>query len=162
MSILSDGTLYEKLYDLIKDPDSSLVNPASIDIRVGKNALIEDIYGEMQPHNFEKGEFLVPSNAFLLVETYEHIMVPENLCVELKLKSTIARMGWNHSLAFWVDPGWNGILTMELHNLRKIPLKLEYGMRFAQIIVHELDHAALHPYSGRYQNAGGVQNATDA
>jgi dCTP deaminase len=80
--------------------------------------------------------------------------------VDLRLKSSTARMGWNHSLAFWVDPGWSGVLTMEVQNISKGPLRLTYGQRFAQIIVHELSSlTGEHSYQGRYQGATTVEAA---
>jgi dUTPase len=78
--------------------------------------------------------------AFVLVETYEHITIPNGYCAELKLKSSMARQGFNHSLAFWVDPGWSGILTMEVMNATQYHLlELKCGERFAQLIIHRLD-----------------------
>jgi dCTP deaminase len=161
MAILSDGALHRILPLLIKEPDHSMVNPASIDIRIGRHLICETMHGLDNWTLLEEGKpFAVHPGAFLLVETYEHIMVPNGYCVELKLKSTAARKGWNHSLAFWVDPGWDGILTMELKNQLEYGwLTLERGQRFAQIIVHQLDSYALKPYHGRYQGAGGVELA---
>lgn len=87
-------------------------------------------------------------------------MVPNDLAVELKLKSSRAREGFDHSLAFWFDPGWDGIGTLEIHNMNRLQtLTLEYGMRFAQIIVHKLDVPVTNPYAGRYQNATSVEAA---
>lgn len=159
MAILSDHTLHDMLDELVLPADHELVNPASVDVRIGKNALIENEDGLLVPWDFEnQGPMYISAGGFLLVETYEKVIVPNWLAVELKLKSSMARMGWNHSLAFWIDPGWNGILTMEIINQRKIPLNLVYGQRFAQMIFHELNRPAT-PYNGRYQGAGGVENA---
>lgn len=167
--ILCDASLRTLLPKLIKEPDYSLINPASVDIRIGKSMLLEYRTGSelngmeaawrSAPLDEITSYCLMPRE-FVLVETYEHIMVPNGYAVELKLKSSMARQGFNHSLAFWIDPGWDGILTMEITNVTRYhTLKLIYGMRFAQIIVHRLDQDAHEPYNGRYQHAGGVQNA---
>lgn len=154
MCILSDRTLHARIHEFIRDPDLALINPASIDIRIGSDLKYEDdtIFNlKLAPYRLEPKEFV-------LVSTYEYIMVPLDCAVELKLKSTRARQGFDHSLAFWIDPGWQGILTMEIHNSNRLKaLELVYGMRFAQIIVHKLDRPVLQPYTGRYQNAGGVE-----
>lgn len=185
--ILADRSLYNLLSLLIPrdhERDVQLINPASIDIRIGRKMLIEtqptheqlqqweaegDLPRRPRPSrmvdvdltvfNADKPFYFAP-RSFALVEVYEWIEVPNGYAVELKLKSSRAREGWNHSLAFWVDPGWRGYLTMEIHNITKwTSLGLYTGLRFAQIIVHQLDDVAVHPYTGKYNNAGGVEPA---
>lgn len=157
--ILSDVTLLKMLPDLIKEPNAELVNPASIDIRIGMNAKFDSSIGLIDVPLVANRNYEVKSHQFVLVETLEHLMVPNGFAVELRLKSTIARQGFNHSLAFWFDPGWDGIGTMEIYNQRMTSLQIYQGMKFAQIIVHKLDHKAVHPYQGRYQNAKAVESA---
>lgn len=172
MAILSDTTLNSMLYQFVQQPDFSLVNPASIDIRIGKTIILENDFTSplskdamTDPINLEhnyssKYPYWLAPGEFALVSTYETIMVPNGYAIELKLKSSTARKGFNHSLAFWVDPGWNGILTMEIQNvLKRHHVPLWYGMRFAQLIVHTLDKQATYPYQGRYQNASQVEAA---
>ncbi len=174
MTILSDGTIHSLLYQFVREPDFTLVNPASIDIRIGKTIILEktpffkpsfekDAMVELLDleayYTSETPYWLAPGE-FALVSTYEWITVPNGYAVELKLKSSTARKGFNHSLAFWVDPGWSGILTMEIQNvLTRHHLPLWYGMRFAQMIIHTLDKPALFPYGGRYQNAAQAEAA---
>lgn len=164
MSVLSDGTLRTMLPRLIKEPDYGLVNPASIDIRIGRDIMLETTHGfhkvDISRYDTEERGWWVRPGEFLLVSTYEHLMVPNGFAVELKMKSTLARRGWNHSLAFWFDPGWDGIGTMEIQNVTRLQeLKLWCGMRFGQIIVHTLDKPAERPYEGRYNRALGVEAA---
>jgi dCTP deaminase len=109
-----------------------------------------------------QGKWVTVPGAFLLVSTYEYISVPPDLAIELKLKSSRAREGWNHSLAFWVDPGWKGILTMEIQNItQERDLILEYATPFAQLIVHQLTTPVGEGqgYAGKYQNAQEVEYA---
>ena len=158
--ILADTSLLALLPDLIRDPDPALVNPASIDLRIGRGLLYEDGDRDMGWNLVEDGAYPLTPHEFVLVETLEHITVPNGYVAELRLKSSSARAGFNHSLAFWVDPGWSGILTMEVANLRRArSLPLIYGARFAQLIVHTLDAPAAAPYAGRYQGATTVQAA---
>lgn len=158
MCVLSDYSLHERLHQFFKDPDEQhqFVNPASVDIRIGAHLKYED---ETQ-WDLTKSAYVLKPKEFVLISTYEHIMVPHDCAVELKLKSSRAREGFNHSLAFWVDPGWTGILTMEVMNVNNTrTLVVEYGMAFAQIIVHKLDTPVLRPYVGRYQGATSVEAA---
>lgn len=157
MCVLSDYSLHERLHELILVPDHKLVNPASVDIRIGQFLKFEN---ETTWDLIEQGPYQLAPKEFVLVGTYEHLLVPVDLAVELKLKSSRAREGFDHSLAFWFDPGWSGVGTMEIHNMNRLKnLEVSYGLRFAQIIVHKLDKPALYPYDGRYQNAKTVEAA---
>lgn len=157
MCILSDVTLHERLHELVLEPDHTLVNPASIDIRIGRYLKYEK---EAEWDLVEQGPYTLQPKEFVLISTYEHLLVPDDLVIELKLKSSRAREGYDHSMAFHFDPGWSGIGTMEVHNMNRLQsLSVEYGTRFAQLIVHKLDKPALKPYSGRYQNASTVELA---
>lgn len=160
MSILCDKDLMGLLgMGLIANPDHELVNPASIDIRIGNKALLEVGHGQWQEVDLTAGRMVMPGD-FLLVETLETFNVPNGYAMDLRLKSSTARRGWDHSLAFWVDPGWQGVLTMEVRNvLRYNGLMLCTGERFAQAIVHKLTGPSLRPYQGRYHGATGVERA---
>ncbi len=160
--VLSDGALYRILPQLFPDhADPALVNPASIDIRIGRKGRIEAGMNIWRDVDLTAALGLFPKQ-FMLVETLERICVPNGYVVELKLKSSRAREGFNHSLAFWFDPGWDGIGTMEIQNVTDYQvLPVYYGLRFGQIIVHELDALAINPYNGRYQGATGVEGAKE-
>lgn len=161
--ILCDYELYE-LVDrgLIVAPEGvlpsrALINSASVDIRIGWNIEVETAGG------FEKRVLPKLGSAFdpgtcIRVETLESFHVPNGFAMDLRLKSSSARVFWNHMLAFWVDPGWNGVLTMEIKNERKFaPLVLIPEERFAQVLVHKTSGLSAHPYAGRYQNATSVE-----
>jgi len=164
--ILSDVSLHAMLEQFIPEhAEHALVNPASVDIRIGKRMILEVGCDKWHEYNLElmwtkSDPYSFAPKAFALVDTYERIVVPNGYAIELKLKSSRAREGYNHSLAFWVDPGWDGILTMEIHNItRYTGLPLWTGLRFAQIIVHQLDQPAAKPYAGRYNKALGVERS---
>lgn len=166
--ILCDNDLADLIenHGLIADPDMSLINPASIDIRIGKRMLLEDrLTGRFMEHQLSsrpENATIVPAGSFALVDTLEHFHVPNGYAMDLRLKSSIARQGWNHSLAFWVDPGWRGVLTMEIQNIRQgADLLLCSGVRFAQVIVHKLSGLSSRLYDGKYNNATGVEQAKE-
>lgn len=171
--ILSDRSLLTLLPSLIPNAyerSTELVNPASVDIRIGREMLLEGLGGhypdgpqpvfnpiDLTKYN-EYKPFVMHPGAFALVATLERLAVPNGYAVDLRLKSSRARQGWDHSLAFWFDPGWDGYGTMEIRNsTRYHALPLWAGMRFAQIIVHKLDAPAERPYAGRYQGAQSVE-----
>lgn len=162
--ILSDRSL--RRLKFVSPFDPALVNPASIDIRVGSEMIVEKATGKWETvslemnHPNERFPYKFLPGEFALVSTLERLTVPNGYAVDLRLKSSRAREGWDHSLAFWFDPGWDGIGTMEVRNATRFQtLPLYYGLRFAQIIVHRLDKPAQKPYAGRYQKASSVEQA---
>lgn len=157
--ILSDVQLLKLLPELLSPVEPEHINPASIDICIGANALKQHhIFPEdWVEYNLIEGPLTVHPGEVVLVQTHEKITVPNSYAIDLRLKSSMARQGWNHSLAFWFDPGWSGVGTMEIINQRRIPMILVYRQRFAQIIVHQLTTKARTPYQGRYQNAQSVE-----
>lgn len=158
MPILCDRDLLALGPQLITDFESAMVNPASIDIRIGRTAKVEVNHGYWLDVEIpDKGLVLEPGD-FALVATWESFKVPNGYALDLRLKSSSARRGWDHSLAFWVDPGWEGVLTMEIKNVSQYNrLTLISGERFAQVIVHKLSGDSLKPYEGRYKGAEVVE-----
>lgn len=161
MTILAD-TLLRKLMlgGLIEEPDYDLLNPASIDIRVGRTAIVETAFGRFEKMIILTTGLTLDPGDFALVDTWESFSVPNGYAMDLRLKSSTARRGFDHSLAFWVDPNWKGTLTMEIKNvLQYNALKLVPGERFAQVIVHQLSGPSEKPYVGRYNGATEVEEA---
>lgn len=161
MTILCDYDLRDMMgRGLVEDPDFALVNPASIDIRIGRKYILEASHGHWERGDLPDAGMTVEPGEFLLVDTHEVFNVPNGYAVELRLKSSTARRGWDHNAALWVDPGWRGRLTMELRNvLQYNNLTLTPGRPFAQAIVHRLSGESVSPYNGRYQGAQAVEGA---
>lgn len=160
MTILCDADLLALGPSLIEDFDPTLVNPASIDIRIGNMVIREEGHGRMVKQSIPDGGLVIEPGDFFLTETLEYFSVPNGYALELRLKSTTARKGWNHAMAVWVDPGFNGKITLEIKNdLQYNSLRLFKGERFAQAIVHRLSGMCMNPYNGRYQGATGVEDA---
>ena len=79
----------------------------------------------------------------LLWPALQKIKVPNNHCAGLLLRSTAARAGFEHSFSGWCDPGFHGVLVLELrNNLQNHCLELKAGMRLVQLVVHKLDGKA--------------------
>jgi dCTP deaminase len=77
----------------------------------------------------------------------------------LEGKSSLGRLGLLiHSTAGYVDPGWDGFLTLELSNVANLPITLYPGMKIGQISFFQLTTAAETPYGSagnKYQNQQG-------
>lgn len=81
--------------------------------------------------------FILHPDEFALGCTLEYIALADNIAGRLEGRSTWGRAGLQiHSTAGLIDPGFEGILTFELHNMGKLPLPLYAGVRIAQIIFH--------------------------
>jgi dCTP deaminase len=51
-----------------------------------------------------------------------------------------------HSTAGFIDPGWDGHVTLELSNVANLPITIYHGMKIGQISFMQLSEAADHPY----------------
>ncbi|MGE5329870.1 MAG: dCTP deaminase [Deltaproteobacteria bacterium] len=160
--ILSDKTINELLNsgELIVEPiTSEQVQPASIDIRLGKNFLKVDenniecmnMSTPIKYVEFEADEVIIPPHSFLLATTMEYIKLPNNLTAFVEGRSSIGRMGLFIQNAGWVDPGFEGEITLELYNANRLPIKLQAGRRICQLVIARMDQTAQNPYVGKYQ-----------
>jgi len=135
------------------------VNPASIDLRLG-NEWIDIKSGER--YSFDdapRNEITLRPGMVILATTVEYINMPSNATGVLYLKSSMARMGLDHSLAGFVDPGFCGELTMELHSHTTV--KLLSGQRIAQLALSEMLEIPETLYNGRYQGQVGPTKIRD-
>lgn len=144
---------------LVSPFDEALVNPASLDVRLGPNLLIESAEKRELLHypfewHTEEDPYELRPGQFVLAQTLETFNIPRDIAAEFKLKSSRAREGLDHALAAWCDPGWHGsVLTLELRNNRQLwDVPIWPGMKIGQIIFHRLDAVPLRCYAqtGRY------------
>ena len=98
---------------------------------------------------------------FALGTTVERIALPDDVVGRLEGKSSLGRLGLLiHSTAGYVDPGWDGRLTLELSNVANLPIVLTPGMKIGQLFLFRLSSPAEHPYGSekygpRYQGQRG-------
>ncbi len=144
---------------LVEPFDPDLLNPASIDVTLGKTILVETRGGEFEPISIETNDYFMAPGAFVLAHTAEFVRVPNGLEAVFQLKSSRGREGYEHSLAGYIDPGFHGRVTLELSNLRRYKhLPLRAGMKIGQLRFATLEALPLRPYSvtGRYHGDLGV------
>ena len=162
-SVLSDGTIRE-LVDAGRiriDPwDAALVQPASVDLRLGDsfrvfhNHRTTAIDLRQPPTNLteeviagEEEGFVIHPGEFCLGRTLEWVELPDDIVARIEGKSSLGRLGLIvHATAGFCDPGWRGTLTLELNNLTRVPIKLYPGLLIAQLSFMTLDRAAERPY----------------
>jgi dCTP deaminase len=162
-SVLSDGTilaLVEAGRISIEPWDASLVQPASVDLRLGDSFRVfhnhrtsaidlrdppRDLTEEVVPTEGEP--FVIHPGEFVLGRTLEWVELPDDVLARVEGKSSLGRLGLIvHATAGFVDPGWRGTLTLEFANLTRIPIKLRPGLPIAQLSFMALDRPALRPY----------------
>jgi dCTP deaminase len=139
-------------------PDA--VQPSSVDLHLGnrfrvfrnnRTAVIDP--RQEQPELTELVEiagdepFVLHPGEFVLGATYERVTLPDDLVARLEGRSSLGRLGLLiHSTAGYVDPGWEGTLTLELSNVANLPIKLYDGMKIGQISFQRLTSPAEVPY----------------
>ena len=104
-----------------------------IDVRTDQPELTELVeIGGDEPFILHPGEFVLGS-------TFERVELPNDLVARLEGKSSLGRLGLLiHSTAGYVDPGWEGNLTLELSNVANLPITLYDGMKIGQISFQRL------------------------
>ena len=172
--ILSDHTIREQLAAgrIVIDPfDPACVQPSSVDLhvdaefRVFRNNRYPFIDVKQAQDLTELVEvkpdepFILHPGEFVLGSTLERVGIPDDLVARLEGKSSLGRLGLLiHSTAGYVDPGWDGYLTLELSNVANLPITIYPGMKIGQISFFRLTTAADTPYGGagsKYQGQRG-------
>lgn len=147
-----------------------LVNPASIDVTLGTELLIEvsdqkELVRIDISDRTEDDPYILMPKEFVLAHTMESFNIPVGLSAQFVLKSSRAREGFTNALAGWADPGWHGSkLTLELNNIRRHwSLPLYPNMKIGQMIFFHMSSTPIHDYSvtGRYNGHATVMGSAD-
>jgi dCTP deaminase len=94
--------------------------------------------------------FILHPGEFVLGSTCEYVRLPFDLVARLEGKSSLGRLGLLiHSTAGYVDPGFEGHLTLELSNVANLPITIYPGMKIGQISFFRLSSEAEHPYGSK-------------
>ena len=160
--VLSDRTIRRLLDEgrIGIDPyDASLLQPSSVDVRVDRYFRVfrnsrypyinvkeaqEDLT-ELVEVNGEP--FILHPGEFVLGSTLERVTLPDDLVARLEGKSSLGRLGLLiHSTAGFIDPGWDGHVTLELSNVANLPITIYHGMKIGQISFMQMSEPASTPY----------------
>ena len=173
MTFLSDRDIRRELGngDLLIEPlREGSIQPASIDLHLGDEAcFMMHVDGAIDtkaplstpwPRLYchpEKG-MVIHGGYFYLGTTVERVRIPENMVGRLEGKSSLGRLGITvHATAGYIDPGFDGQITLEITNHLGSPVRLYPGMAISQLSLAYLNTAAEHPYAGKYQGQTGPQ-----
>ncbi len=98
---------------------------------------------------FSRPYYIQPST-FILAQTLEYVAMPNSLVASLDGRSSLGRRGLViHATAGWIDPGYEGHITLELANLGVMPLALYPGMRIGRLVFQRVENAGV--YEGKFQ-----------
>ncbi len=175
--VLSDRSIRRLIADgdIEIDPfDESLVQPSSVDVRVDRYFRVFrnsrypyiDVKQPMEELTElveidDEDPLILHPGEFVLGSTLERLALPNNLVARLEGKSSLGRLGLLiHSTAGFVDPGWNGHVTLELSNVASLPITLYANMKIGQLSFMQLSEPAETPYGSaalgsKYQGQRG-------
>ena len=173
MAILSDKTIKEYLEEgkIVIDPlkDEQQIQPSSVDMRLGDEFKVfkvirkpyidpkdeEDIAEYMESSTVPEGEaFIIHPNEFALATTQEYVKVPDDLVARVEGRSSMGRLGVTmHVTAGYVDPGFEGRITLEISNIGAMPVALYPGQRVCQLVFETMTTPSELPYGHPKRNS---------
>lgn len=165
--VLSDGEigrLISRQILSIEPLEERQIQPASVDIRLGNTfCILEDtsdgvirLSDDIQYKTIVTDRYLLLPGQFVLATTVEYFKLPHNLTAFVEGRSSLGRLGLFIQNAGWVDPGFEGEITLELFNANRCAIELQAGHRIGQLVFAKMDQNALHPYEGKYQRQKGA------
>jgi dCTP deaminase len=171
----------------IEPYEPALMQPSSLDVRVDR--LFRVFRNSRYPYIDVKEEqeeltelvevngaepFILHPGEFVLGSTLERVTLPDDLVARLEGKSSLGRLGLLiHSTAGFIDPGFDGHVTLELSNVANLPITIYPEMKIGQLSFVQMSEPAETPYGSgglgsKYQGQRGPtpskywQNFADA
>jgi dCTP deaminase len=102
-----------------------------------------------------KGIIIHPGE-FILASSQEIVKLPDDLSAIVTGRSSIGRAGIDVVLGNWIDAGYIGTVTLQLHNCGPNPVRLTKGLRIAQLVFLKMTASAEKPYHGKYMHSMGA------
>jgi dCTP deaminase len=122
-------------FRVFKHTDHTFIDPR--DIKEDLTELVERI----------EGAFVLHPGEFVLGQTLEHVRIGDEFVARLEGKSSLGRIGLViHSTAGWIDPGFEGTVTMEISSNSRLPILLRPGMLIGQLAFMSLSSPCEKPY----------------
>jgi dCTP deaminase len=175
--IYSDHSIREAIAsgDIQIEPfEPAHVQPSSVDLRVsnGFRVFVNHRYSEIDPRSPQDdltqlievapGEpFMLHPGEFVLGSTLERVKLGHAVVARLEGKSSLGRLGLLiHSTAGFIDPGFEGHITLELSNVATLPIAIYPEMKIGQISFYRMTTPADIPYGSpelgsKYQGQSG-------
>ena len=153
--------------------DKDCINAASLDVRLGPEIMCEQGSSthrmldysrrdkpDMQSVMMSSGGLAVYPGQFFLAHTMERCNLPDDVAALFRIKSSMGRIGLEHMDAGWVDPGFNGSLTLEFKlMLERHWVNIKPGDRIGQLIFfrgNKVSEDKSYRTKGNYNGKSGV------
>src|SRR3984893_6679422 len=175
--VLSDRTIRRMIAEErigIAPYDPGLLQPSSLDVRVDRyfrvfrNSRYPFIDVKQAQEELtelveidDETPFILHPGEFVLGSTLERVRLPDDLVARLEGKSSLGRLGLLiHSTAGFIDPGWDGHVTLELSNVANLPITIYREMKIGQLSFVQMTEPADAPYGSgaigsKYQGQKG-------
>lgn len=161
--VLSDRSIKQAVLEgriRLEPFDPEDVQPASIDVHLAPRFRVfhNSRYPYIDPAREQSDlteivqatteePFVLHPGEFVLGATQERLVLGNDLVARLEGKSSLGRLGLLiHSTAGYIDPGWDGTLTLELSNVANLPIVLSPSMPIGQISFFEMTSPVDRPY----------------
>lgn len=165
--ILSDKKIRELLESNelgICPLEENQIQPASVDVRLGDSySIVEDncdgilkLDHQITYKTIYTDKYLLLPGQFVLATTMEYFHMPDNITAFVEGRSSIGRLGLFIQNAGWVDPGFEGEITLELFNANRCAIELQSGRRIGQLVFAQMDQKTEHLYHGKYKGQKGA------
>lgn len=151
--LMSDKDILEAMRSkelIIKNFSPKDLQPASYDMHVGEEAFSSHEKGRIDVTR--ECPLVIKPGDFILVRTHESIKLSPKIAGRIGLRSFYARKGLALLAGPQIDPGFDGVLVVGLHNLDANELKLPYREPFCTVEFYRLSEPVQQPYQGGYQH----------
>lgn len=165
MAVWGDNLIKNMVrYGMITSDGEISIGNASLDVRLGhsfkrmhnRGTVMLGEKVEAEELYIEDGEgIIINSGEFMLATTMEYIKFPQNVSGFVHGRSSIGRLGLTVQNAGYIDPGFEGEITLELRNDAPYSILLVPGYRVAQIVFEDSTEVS-EAYHGKYQNQKGA------
>lgn len=129
--------------------DRALLQPASYDVTLGRSFIFHPTSDELgEERECRKGDVVTLAPwSFVLGTTQEIVRLGPTHAARFEGKSSLGRIGLvTHVTAGFIDPGFEGQITLEFVNVSGEPIELTIGQRIGQLSFYALSSPALRPY----------------
>lgn len=149
---------------MVRARDASHVDPIEAKRRFTGSSDHDAVLHRQQKHErYEipfRTRFLLHPGSLALVPTLEWVRLPNDIFGTVTARSTWAREGLSIATATLIEPGYHGIVTLELANLGEIPIALYPGMKIAQIAFVKVIGDTQRPQRGQFELSFEPQQGT--
>lgn len=99
---------------------------------------------------FSRNGLVIHPGQIILASTLEYFVFPKYLIAYLIGRSSWGRLGLIVATATFIDPGYKGVIILELVNSGEMPITLYPGLRIAQLVFHKTTSPVPEGYRGKY------------